>query len=398
MLNVRRVAVGISGGVDSAVTALLLKKQGFDVVGIFMKNWDLPDETGICKISEDFKDARYVCDKLKIPLKEVDFVKPYWNEVFSYMTEEYEKGFTPNPDVMCNKRIKFRLFFDYAMNKVNADAIATGHYACSSFGPYLERYDPSKKAKLLKSKDENKDQTLFLSQISQEALRKSMFPVGIMTKDVVKKIAFENDLAKIAKKRESTGICFIGKRDFQHFFSNYLKPKPGKFLNLETGKIEGTHQGRHLWTIGQSTRISGCKEALYVADKSDERDILVVRGLEHSALLTDFFFTEKPHWIADGPENSDFVVDCHFRFQHRKPLTRCKLVQVGANDWIVRIENPLIAITPGQYAVFYSNEECLGSAKILRTGPSYFILKKDIPEGYLEYPDDQTLKASSVSN
>lgn len=399
MQAIKKVAVGISGGVDSAVSALLLKNKGFNLLGIYLRNWDIPDETGHCQASEDLEDAKYVCDKLKIPLKEVNFVKEYWNEVFSYMTEEYEKGFTPNPDVLCNKKIKFDLFFKYAMEHLKVDAIATGHYARSSYGQFLEKYDSSKNAKLLTSADANKDQTFFLCQISQQSLRRTMFPVGDLTKDLVRRIACDNGLEKIAKKDESTGICFIGKRNFQNFFAEYLKPQQGNFINISTGKIEGKHNGRHLWTIGQGCRIGGVKDTLYVADKLHfENDIVVASGFYHPVLFTESLYTEKPHWISEGINESESTFDCSFRFQHRKPLINCKVCKFDNGSLFVRLERPLRAITSGQYAVFYKKDECLGGVKITRPGPSYFSLDKSVPGDYDEYNEFKLQKYAVASS
>lgn len=203
--------VGISGGVDSAVTALLLKNKGFNVTGIFMKNWDIRDETGKCAVEKDYEDARWICNKLKIPLIQIDFVKEYWNEVFSDLIEKYQTGYTPNPDILCNKNIKFNKFFDVAFNRFQADAIATGHYANTSFGPYLENYKEDTNVHLLQAHDNSKDQTFFLNQIPQQTLRRCMFPLGNYLKNHVKTIAKEAGLHKIAQKKESMGICFVGK-------------------------------------------------------------------------------------------------------------------------------------------------------------------------------------------
>lgn len=219
MKMIRNVAVGISGGVDSAVTALLLKNKGFNVTGVFMKNWDIRDETGNCTVEKDYEDARWICDKLKIPLIQLDFVKEYWNEVFSDLLEKYQTGYTPNPDILCNKNIKFNKFFDVARNRFQADAIATGHYANTSFGAYLENFKENTNVHLLQAYDSNKDQTFFLNQIPQQTLRRCMFPLGNYLKNHVKMIAKEAGLHKIAQKKESMGICFVGKREFQDFIS-----------------------------------------------------------------------------------------------------------------------------------------------------------------------------------
>ncbi|XP_020279874.1 mitochondrial tRNA-specific 2-thiouridylase 1 [Pseudomyrmex gracilis] len=216
---IRNVVVGISGGVDSAVTAYFLKNKGFNVTAVFMRNWDIKDETGHCVIQKDYEDAQWICDRLKIPLAQVDFVKEYWNEVFSDLIEKYQSGYTPNPDVLCNKTIKFDKFFEFARNKFQADAVATGHYARTSFGSYLENYRADINVCLLKARDESKDQTFFLNQIPQQTLRRCMFPLGDYLKTNVKKIASEIGLHQIAQKKESMGICFVGEREFPDFIS-----------------------------------------------------------------------------------------------------------------------------------------------------------------------------------
>ncbi|KAF5280064.1 hypothetical protein FQR65_LT15101 [Abscondita terminalis] len=376
MLKIRKVIVGISGGVDSAVAAIMLKNKDFNIHGIFMQNWDIADETGVCKSDEDFRDASIICDKLAIPLARVNFVKQYWNEVFSDLLKEYESGNTPNPDVMCNRYVKFDAFFHYAREYHNADAIATGHYARSSFGSYLQFYDPSKKARLLKAVDHKKDQTLFLCQIKQEALRRTMFPLGEHIKTDVKRLAIENGLIQIAKKKESMGICFIGLRHFPNFISEYLHNKPGNFINIDNGKIVGQHNGIHQWTLGQRTKLTGLPIAYFTAKKNiNTNDIYVAKGTEHPSLYTESLYTSPPHWIHSCPvelENGG-IFKCEFKFQHVENFVTCQMCLVEAGV-VVILESPRRAVTPGQYAVFYRNEECLGSAKILHAGPSYYTL------------------------
>jgi len=248
-----RVVVGMSGGVDSAVSAYLLKKEGYDVVGLFMKNWDSNINNdkegitdGVCPQELDFRDAKAVCDELCIPLYRVDFIKEYWDDVFKYFLSELEKGRTPNPDIMCNKYIKFDLFKKEA-KKLGADKIATGHYA---------RIEGNR---LLRGVDNNKDQTYFLSQVSSEQLKDVLFPVGGLTKPEVRKIAEENNIP-VAKKKDSTGICFIGERHYQEFIANYLKGKKGDIIDVETGKKVGTHKG--LMNYNESISINGDPDKL----------------------------------------------------------------------------------------------------------------------------------------
>ncbi|KAK5647787.1 hypothetical protein RI129_002679 [Pyrocoelia pectoralis] len=372
MLKIRKVVIGISGGVDSAVTALFLKHKGYNVEGVFMQNWDITDETGICKSDEDYKDASFLCTKLNIPLLRVNFVKQYWNEVFSDLIKEYETGHTPNPDVLCNRYVKFDAFYHHARETLNADAIATGHYARTSFGSYLEHYQPNKDVHLLKAVDKKKDQTLFLCQVNQRALRKTMFPLGSYVKADVKKIAVENGLEEIAKKKESMGICFIGTRNFPKFISEYVNNKPGNFIDIESGLIVGTHQGIHQWTIGQRANIEGLPMAYFTVKKDvKNNNIYVAQGTHHSSLYTDLLYTSKPHWIHSRPtelQNGN-ILECEFKFQHIEEFIRCQLYESN-EALVVLLEKTRRAITPGQFAVFYKDDECLGSAKIVQGGPS----------------------------
>ncbi|XP_076469227.1 mitochondrial tRNA-specific 2-thiouridylase 1-like [Babylonia areolata] len=377
MKKISRVVCGMSGGVDSAVSALLLKKKGYEVVGLFMKNWDVADETGRCAADADLQDAELACHALDIPLHQVNFVKEYWHQVFSEMVRDYQKGVTPNPDIMCNKHIKFDAFFRHATQTLDADAISTGHYARTSADYDLDSVDPRKGVQLLKSADSVKDQTFFLSQISQQALQRTIFPVGELRKDVVKRIAVEAGLEKIAKRKESMGICFIGSRQFQRFMEEYVEPKPGNFLDVETGDVVGQHKGIHYWTLGQRANIPGLRRAYFIAEKNAQtNDIIVASGTDHPALFCQTLFTGTPHWICKPPRSlmEEQMVDLDFRFQHKHPLVSCTATLSGGNTLIVSISRPMRAVTPGQYAVFYRGDECLGSAKILRTGPSLFTL------------------------
>lgn len=381
-----RVVLGVSGGVDSAVAALLLKRKGYEVTGVFMRNWDEKDEKGHCTGDADAADAEWVCRKLDIPFHEANFVKEYWNDVFMYLIEEYKAGFTPNPDIMCNKKVKFSSFLKYAQETHNTEIIATGHYARSSFGEELENYDVRKGARLLQSFDRIKDQTFFLSQIPQKALQHSMFPLGDYNKSVVRKIAESANLYQVADKRDSTGICFIGARKFQEFISEYIEDKPGNFIDLESGQVVGTHKGLHQWTVGQRCNLSPFPLPYYVCEKNAEtNDIFVVSGTDHPALFTSIIFTEPIYWIHSPPQQlySQGQLECQFRFQNTASLVPCVLTPNDANPWhrsptqnnmVVSLAEPLRAITPGQFAVFYVGEECIGSARILRPGPSSYTL------------------------
>uniref|UniRef100_A0A674JFM4 Mitochondrial tRNA-specific 2-thiouridylase 1 n=1 Tax=Terrapene triunguis TaxID=2587831 RepID=A0A674JFM4_9SAUR len=247
-----------------------------------MKNWDTLDEQGVCSADKDCEDAFRVCQKLDIPFHQVSYVKEYWNEVFSYLVNEYELGRTPNPDIMCNKHIKFNYFLRYALDNLGADAVATGHYARTSLedeeifqqkhikrpqGLFRNRFEVRNAVKLLTGADHLKDQTFFLSQISQDALRRTIFPLGGLTKDFVKKIAAEHGFHHVLKRKESMGICFIGERNFENFILEYLEPRPGNFVSIEDNKVIGTHKGCFLYTIGQRAKLSGLSEAWFVVDK-----------------------------------------------------------------------------------------------------------------------------------
>lgn len=384
-LGIRRVAVGVSGGVDSSVSALLLKRKGFDVVGVFMQNWDVNDETGQCTIERDYEDAQRVCTRLDVPLTRVNFVKEYWNDVFSNLLKDYETGYTPNPDIRCNEFIKFRTFYDFARNELNADAVATGHYANSTFGPYLEHFAPDINARLLKAIDTFKDQTFFLSRIPQDSLRRAMFPVGQYLKKDVIKIARENGLADVAGRKESMGICFIGNRRFQDFISEYVENKPGNFIDLETGAVVGKHNGIHHWTLGQGCKIGGVPKPYFVFRKDAQtNDIHVVQGTNHPALYSELVLTDKVHWInPDWADRTKLGVslDCDFRFQHTKTLVPCTVFKTSDDRLIIRLKRPVRALTPGQFAVLYLENECLGGAKILNSGPSIYSLNQDCNTG-----------------
>ncbi|XP_058464508.1 mitochondrial tRNA-specific 2-thiouridylase 1 isoform X1 [Malaya genurostris] len=369
----RKVVVGISGGVDSAVTAYLLKKKGYKIQGAFMKNWDLIDESGYCSGEQDWIDAQKLCRQLNIPLQQVNFVKEYWLEVFGNFLADYNIGVTPNPDILCNKHIKFNLFFKQAREKMGADAIATGHYARTNFGPFLENYDAKSKVHLLTGLDEIKDQTFFLSQISSEALRYTMFPIGGMRKAAVKQLAIDVGLSWFAKKKESMGICFVGKRSFQDFIAEYIESKPGDFVDFNTGKVVGRHKGIHHWTVGQKAKIGGCLRPYYIFQKDVHNNVIyLASGIDNPLLMTDMLYVEKPVWINMPTQLENDVWNCEFRFQHTKPLVPCSIIATDdrGDHLFVKLDVPLTAITPGQYAVFYKHGECFGSARIIKPGPS----------------------------
>ena len=393
--GVRRVVVGMSGGVDSTVSALLLQRRGYEVVGVLMRNWDGRDETGHCEADREMEEAAKVADKLGINFLQVDLVKEYWTEVFQDMVEGYRLGLTPNPDVLCNSRVKFKHFLDFAVNSVGCDAIATGHYARNSFGEGLEGAEEGVGARLLKAVDRTKDQTFFLSQMPQEALRVTMFPVGELTKPVVKEIARQAGFADIADKKESMGICFVGKkvapggRGFQEFISEYVEAKEGPLVHIDTGEEVGRHQGLHHWTIGQRVGINRDDKSYHVVSRDVATNVIqVADDAQHPALYSESFYTGAPHWIAESPEGlragGRRMVEVEFRFQNMAPLTQCvvSFAMKSTTNWesvdpsrlVVSVAEPLRAVSPGQFAAFYQGDVCLGSARIRRPGPSLYTL------------------------
>lgn len=357
----KKVILGMSGGVDSSVSALLLKQQGYDVTGLFMKNWDEEDESGICTATEDYKDVSRVASQLDIPYYTVNFEKEYWDRVFSYFLEEYRNGRTPNPDVMCNTEIKFNAFLDYAM-QLDTDYIAMGHYARVK--------EKNGKFYLLRGKDRNKDQSYFLSRITQKALSKTLFPIGEIEKEEVRKIAIDNNLAT-ANKKDSTGICFIGERDFDNFLDKYLLATEGDMVTVEGKKI-GRHKGLIHYTYGQRRGIGiggvGSGEPWFVAGKDVEKNILyVAQGENHKSLTTKSLYATDMRWIADEYK---MPFKCSAKFRYRQEDIPVTVDKVGDRLHIV-FDNPVKAITPGQVAVLYDGDICLGGAIIETAETSY---------------------------
>ena len=352
-----KVVVGISGGVDSSVAAYLLKKQGYDVIGLFMRNWDasinndiLGNPTlnnNICPQEQDYNDALNVCNKLGIPLHRIDFVKEYWDYVFQYFLDELKKGRTPNPDIMCNKYIKFDLFIKEA-KRLGADYIATGHYA---------RYDGKY---LLRGVDDNKDQTYFLSQVTKDQLKNVLFPVGDLTKDEVRKIAKELDLS-VATKKDSTGICFIGERNFKQFLKNYLPNQKGDIINIDTNEKMGEHSGLMYYTIGQrrGLDIGGTEEKLFVVGKDLNKNILYVSlGDDNKYLLSDSCIVEDINFNCD-----DRPIKCTAKFRYRQKDNDVELEYLDDGNILVKYNN-VKAVTPGQACVFYVKDKCIGGGII----------------------------------
>jgi tRNA-specific 2-thiouridylase len=306
-----RVILGMSGGVDSSVAALLLQRQGYNVIGLFMKNWDEENEEGVCTATKDYEDVRKVCDQLKIPYYTVNFVKKYWDNVFTYFLDEYKRGRTPNPDVLCNKEIKFKEFLEYGL-KLEGDYIAMGHYAQVDF--------KDGKYRLLRGADPNKDQTYFLCGLNQYQLSKSMFPIGHLTKAELRQIALEANL-ETAKKKDSTGICFIGERDFDEFLSRYLPAKPGKMMTYD-GQILGDHHGLMHYTIGQRKGLGiggiGTGEPWFVAGKDLEKNILyVVQGEKNPRLFFRGLESHSINWISGEIPEEIFRCTAKFRYKQR---------------------------------------------------------------------------------
>jgi len=354
-----RVVVGMSGGVDSSVTALLLKQQGYDVIGIFMKNWDDTDEFGRCTAEEDAEDVRRVCEQIDIPYYTVNFEKEYYDKVFSYFLDEYKSGRTPNPDVMCNREIKFGEFLNKALD-LGANYVATGHYArvVENDGIYT----------LLRGVDSNKDQTYFLNALNQKQLSKAMFPIGHIPKPEVRRIAEEAGLYT-AKKKDSTGVCFIGERNFKEFLSNYLPAKGGDMVDIVTGEVKGRHDGLMYYTLGQRQGLgiggSGTGEPWFVADKDLERNILyVVQGDKHPSLYSTGLIAEDVNWIGGTDAIPSQPLHCTAKFRYRQPDQGVTLTWLEDGSVHVAFDQHQKAVTPGQAVVFYDGDVCLGGGTI----------------------------------
>lgn len=357
----KRVIVGISGGVDSSVAALLLLEQSYQVEGLFMKNWEEDDTEDYCSAETDLADAQSVCEQLNIPLHTVNFSSEYWDRVFAYFLAEYKAGRTPNPDIMCNKEIKFKAFLDYALDQ-GADYIATGHYA------RLDRNSSKSDAvKLLKGIDSNKDQTYFLHTLNQHQLSNSLFPVGELEKSEVRNMAEQAGFST-AKKKDSTGICFIGERKFREFLQRFLPAQAGDIVTPEGEKI-GTHSGVMYYTLGQrqGLGIGGQKDKpetpWFVVGKNLEKNQLIAaQGHNHPLLLSDTLNASQLHWVAGKPPANHF--SCTAKVRYRQADQACDVSISENNTCHVSFQQRQRAITPGQSVVFYYNEICLGGGII----------------------------------
>lgn len=360
----KRVVVGMSGGVDSSVAALLLKQQGYDVIGLFMQNWDpalngdLADpyvDAEICQATEDFNDAKAVAEQIGIEIHRVDFVEEYWNKVFQFFLEEYRKARTPNPDILCNKYIKFNAFIKYATLQFNPDYIAMGHYAQVSHQPI----------RLIRGNDDNKDQTYFLQQLTPKQLSKTLFPIGHLPKSEVRKIAAKYNLAT-ANKKDSTGICFIGERNFTKFLTSYIEKQPGEIRDYQTNTLLGTHNGLMFYTIGQrrGMGIGGHKQFTdvkwYVCAKDIKNNILYVADSNHPQYLqSNNAIIEDINWL--GLED-DVIKSAKFRYRSED----CEILEYEwlSTDKMKVVYQTTEAVTPGQACVFYMDEICLGGGTI----------------------------------
>ena len=362
----KRVVLGMSGGVDSSVAAILLKEQGYEVIGVFMKNWEEKDENGVCTTEADYKDVIAVAEQLDIPYYSVDFVKEYWDKVFTYFLDEYKKGRTPNPDVMCNKEIKFKAFLNYAM-KIGADYVATGHYA------RIDRTVDENGiiiTKMLRGIDENKDQTYFLCQLDQSQLEKVLFPIGEYTKPQIREIALKYNL-KTATKKDSTGICFIGERDFNEFLSKYLPAQAGNIVDVK-GNLLGKHNGLMYYTIGQRKGIgignskTGTGEPWFVVDKNLKTNELIVTQGDTAVLYSNGLIATDFNFIRNTQDELPKKYTAKFRYrQVDVPVTVSKYVdETNEEKYKVMFNEPQKAITLGQVVVIYDGEECLGGGII----------------------------------
>ena len=358
-MSQKTVVVGMSGGVDSSVAALLLKEQGYHVVGLFMKNWEEDDVGGACTAEEDFEDVKRVCGLLGMPYYSVNFAKEYMERVFSYFLAEYRAGRTPNPDVLCNREIKFGPFKEYA-KALGADFIATGHYCGISHENGVHR--------LLKAKDQSKDQTYFLNQLTQPQLDRVLFPLASLMKAEVREIAAREHLST-AEKKDSTGVCFIGERNFRKFLQEYLPAQPGKILTL-SGEEVGEHIGLMYYTLGQRRGLDlggrkGEEGRWFVVKKDLTRNILYVSHGDETPLYSTRCTVQGMNYIPSVPKAEEF--DCFAKFRYRQGEQAVHVVRKGETGAEIFFREPQRAVTEGQYAVLYDETQCLGGGVIAGT-------------------------------
>jgi tRNA-specific 2-thiouridylase len=359
----KTVVVGMSGGVDSSVVALVVKLQGYRVIGLFMKNWDETSPDGTCPADQDYQDVIKVCERLDIPYYSVNFVKEYWDGVFEEFLNDYRKGYTPNPDVLCNREIKFKVFYQKA-KLLGADFLATGHYC------------QIEDLKLKKGFDSNKDQTYFLYAVQKEVFKDVLFPIGHLAKPKVRELAHKFDLATSAKK-DSTGICFIGERNFKDFLSQYIQTIKGNFIDLK-GKVLGPHDGTCFYTLGQrkGLGIGGPGEAWFVVAKNfDNNEVILAQGQDHPGLYADGLTATELNWLIQAPTGE---FRCSAKVRYRQPDQSCT-VTVEGNRVKVIFDHPQRAMTPRQSVVFYQGDICLGGGIIDEISPNYHELKRPLP-------------------
>jgi tRNA-uridine 2-sulfurtransferase len=365
------VIVGMSGGVDSSVTAAVLKEQGYNVIGMFMKNWEETDENGVCQASKEYEDVVKVCEKLDIPYYSVEFVEEYRENVFKHFVEEYKAGHTPNPDILCNREIKFKVFMDKAM-EIGADYLATGHYCQNMLLNGVHQ--------LVKGNDLGKDQTYFLYTNKSEILKKVLFPIGHLPKAEVRRLAEKYDLST-KNKKDSTGICFIGERNFKNFLSNYITFENGPF-KLLNGEVVGEHSGVSFYTIGQrkGLGLGGPGEPWFVVDKDVETNtVYVERGEKHPALYRDELWANELSWVEEvAPFKTPFR--CKAKIRYRQKDQDCTIQSIENSIAHVVFDEPQRAVTLRQSVVFYKDSICLGGGMIERGGATYYERGLDLPE------------------